>query len=77
MRQKVGQAYSKLSFFHGIVANATTRPLLQNFMDEVAKAGSGVKAPTAYEVMEKYLDHEKELLDGYIGGLKKNGQSMG
>ena len=49
MRQKVGQAYSKFSFFHGIATNATTESLLQNFMDEVANAGSGVKAPTAYE----------------------------
>lgn len=71
MRQKVGQAYSKFSFFHGIAANATTGSLLQNFMDEVAKAGPGVKTSTTYEVMGKYLDHKKELLNGYIGGLKK------
>lgn len=71
MSQNVGQTYSKFSFFQKLAANATIGPLLQNFMNEMAKARPGVKVPTAYEVMGKYLDHENELLDEYIGGLKK------
>lgn len=30
-----------------------------------------MKAPTAYEVMGKYIDHEKKLIDNYIGVLNK------
>lgn len=70
MRQKIDHAYSKFSFFHRMAINET-RPLLQSLIDQAAKARPGVKAPTTYEVMRKYLDYENKLLDDYIGVLKK------
>lgn len=48
----------------------TKEPYLQNFADEVVKVVKGVKALTAYGVMGKYLDVEKEL-DNNVRTLKK------
>lgn len=71
MKQKVGQTYSKFSFFHSIAANATTKSLLQNLINQAAKVEPSIKASTACEVMGKYQNHENKLIDDYIGVLKK------
>ena len=39
-------------------------------LDVAAKVGTGVKAPTEHEIMNKYLKVEKEELETYINGLQ-------
>ena len=70
-REKVGQAVAKYMFFNAIPANTTKGLYLQHMLDVAAKEGTGVKVPTEYEIMNKYLKSEKEELESYIGSLKR------
>ena len=76
-REKVGQAVVKYMFFNTILANTTKGPYLQYMLDIVAKEGTGVKAPTDYEIMNKDLKLEKEELESYISNLKRQWPTYG
>ncbi|XP_077219376.1 uncharacterized protein LOC143853475 [Tasmannia lanceolata] len=76
-REKVGRAYAKFAFHNAIPANAANSPYLQHFIDTAGQHGSGVKAPTSYEVMNKYLPMEVAELEEYINGLKKQWAEYG
>ena len=69
-REKVGQAVAKYMFFNAIPANTTKGHYLQHMLDIAAKEGTGVKAPTDYKIMNKYMKSEKEKLESYINSLK-------
>ena len=46
-------------------------------LDVVAKEGISVKAPTEHEIMNKYLKVEKEEVETYINGLKRQWLTFG
>ncbi len=76
-REKVGQAVAKYMFFNAIPANTTKGPYLQHMLDVAAKEGTGVKALTDYDIMNKYLKSEKEELESYIDSLKRQWPTYG
>ncbi|XP_077232424.1 uncharacterized protein LOC143869749 [Tasmannia lanceolata] len=76
-REAVGRAYAKFAFYNAIPANAVTSPYLQHFVDVAGEYGRGVKAPTSYEIMNKYLPLEVEDLKKYINGLKQQWPEYG
>ena len=42
-----------------------------HMLNAAAREGTGVKAPTDYDIMNKYLKSEKEELESYIDSLKR------
>nr|XP_027093590.1 uncharacterized protein LOC113713992 [Coffea arabica] len=44
-------------------------PYYQSMIDEIAKAGSGIKGSSAYQIGNKYLDEEFEELEKYLGDI--------
>ncbi|XP_027174366.1 uncharacterized protein LOC113773978 [Coffea eugenioides] len=44
-------------------------PYYQSMIDEIAKAGSGIKGPSAYQIGNEYLDEEFEELEKYLGDI--------
>ena len=71
-REKVDQTVAKYMFFNAIQANTTKGPYLQHMLE-----GTGVKTPTDYEIMNKYLKSEKEELESYIESLKRQWPEYG
>ncbi|XP_077249140.1 uncharacterized protein LOC143888581 [Tasmannia lanceolata] len=77
VREAVGRAYAKFASYNAILANTATSPYLQHFVDVACEYGRGVKAPTSYEIMNKYLPLEVEDLAKYINGLKQQWPEYG
>ncbi|XP_071939874.1 uncharacterized protein [Coffea arabica] len=48
---------------------AADNPYYQSMIDEIAKAGSGIKGPSAYQIGNEYLDEEFEELEKYLGDI--------
>ncbi|XP_077215765.1 uncharacterized protein LOC143850392 [Tasmannia lanceolata] len=69
-KEIVGRAYAKIFFHNAIPAHAANSPYLQHFVDVAGQYGIGVKAPTSYEIMNKYLPMGVKELKEYINGLK-------
>ncbi|XP_027150184.1 uncharacterized protein LOC113750408 [Coffea eugenioides] len=44
-------------------------PYYQSMIDEIAKAGSGIKGSSAYQIGNEYLDEEFEELEKYLGDI--------
>ncbi|XP_077247296.1 uncharacterized protein LOC143887072 [Tasmannia lanceolata] len=76
-KEVVGRAYAKFSFHNAIPAHATNSPYLQHFVELAGQYGTCVKAPTSYEIMNKYLPMEVKELKEYIKGLKNQWPEYG
>jgi hypothetical protein len=70
-KEKVGKAVAKYMFFNAIPPNTAKGPYLQNLLNVAASEGKGISAPSPKELMGKYLREEKEELNVYINGLKR------
>ncbi|XP_027171779.1 uncharacterized protein LOC113771396 [Coffea eugenioides] len=64
--KRVGKAVSKFFHFNAIPFHAADNPYYQSMIDEIAKAGSGIKGPSAYQIGNEYLDEEFEELEKYL-----------
>ncbi|XP_027171531.1 uncharacterized protein LOC113771111 [Coffea eugenioides] len=67
--KRVGKAVSKFFHFNAIPFHAADNPYYQSMIDEIAKAGSGIKGPSAYQIGNEYLDEEFEELEKYLGDI--------
>ncbi|XP_077249199.1 uncharacterized protein LOC143888647 [Tasmannia lanceolata] len=76
-KEVVERAYVKFAFHNAIPANSANSPYLQHFVDVAGQYGTGVKAPTSYEIMNKYLPMEVKELKEYINGLKNKWPEYG
>ena len=76
-KEKVDQAVAKYMFFNVIPANTTKGPYLQHKLDVATREGTGVKVPTDYDIMNKYLKSDKEELESYINSLKQQWPTYG
>nr|XP_027090180.1 uncharacterized protein LOC113711200 [Coffea arabica] len=67
--KRVGKAISKFFHFNAIPFHAADNPYYQSMIDEIAKVGSGIKGPSAYQIGNEYLDEEFEELEKYLGDI--------
>ncbi|XP_071913925.1 uncharacterized protein [Coffea arabica] len=67
--KRVSKAVSKFFHFNAIPFHAADNPYYQSMIDEIAKAGSGIKGPSAYQIGNEYLDEEFEELEKYLGDI--------
>ncbi|XP_071921749.1 uncharacterized protein [Coffea arabica] len=67
--KRVGKAVSKFFHFNAIPFHAADNPYYQSMIDEIAKAGSSIKGPSAYQIGNEYLDEEFEELEKYLGDI--------
>ncbi|XP_058097309.1 uncharacterized protein LOC131242586 [Magnolia sinica] len=77
LREKVGGAISRWFISSHVPANAAASPHFKNMIEEVQRAGPGVKPPTPQEILGVYLDREHEEMQAWVRGLKPNWKQYG
>ncbi|XP_058108113.1 uncharacterized protein LOC131251440 [Magnolia sinica] len=77
LREKVGGAIFRWFISSHVPANAAASPHFKNMIEEVQHAGPGVKPPTPQEILDIYLDREREEMQAWVRGLKLNWKQYG